>query len=152
MQHCGLHAVNALLGRRAARPVDAAEMDAVNRELHRREREIHREGDDLRPDPTGNYPVEVLIQVLARRGLHAEYVHRPRRARRRGTVGYLLATGAHYVALVRDDDGWVVWDNGAETPHRAANAQAAAGTWLAAAGGRHRVAAVLRVWRHAPLG
>ena len=121
MLHCGLHAVNALLASdKRIRPATAAELDRINHRLHDLERAVHAEGEDLRPDARGNYPVEVLMQCLGRRGLSTQFVRHPNTARiHRRTVGFLLATGDHYVAVVRErttsGDGWGLYDNGVRT-------------------------------------
>ena len=103
MLRCGLYAVNAVLAvDRRYTPATAAEMDDICQRLHDLERAVHAEGTDLKPHPEGNYPVEVLMQCLARRGLHAEYARAQRRVPTdRGTIGSILATGDHYVAVVR---------------------------------------------------
>lgn len=117
---CGLRAVNALLDA-AHRPLlEAAQLDDLTTALHERERAICPQGTDTAPHPEGNYPVETLILGLRSAGLRARYVHR-RRAHRRvaagvdrpsRTVGYLVGTGGHYVAVVRDRPGWRLVDNG----------------------------------------
>ena len=112
---CGLHAVNAILtaaGGPSIRTCDAAELDAITAELHRRERALCPEGRDTAPDPEGNYPVETLFVALRRRGLRSSYERRVRELVPRTVVGYLLGTGSHYLALVRTRHNWQLFDDG----------------------------------------
>lgn len=135
---CGLYALNALLlaADRAADPYTQNDLDRLNAEVHRRERELCAEAGDTAPDRAGgNYPLEVLLLALQRRGLRASFHHRHRcrptmvADRGRAAVGYLVGNGRHYVAVVRaagtagwttpptadaDDAGrrWVVVDDG----------------------------------------
>lgn len=121
---CGLHAVNALLRAAGRSPVVAADLDAITARLHARERAVCPEGRDTAPDPEGNYPIETLIVALRRAGIRATYV-RPTRGlatrtparTRTPVVGFLVGTGGHYVAVVRDDahSPWRVVDNGVTT-------------------------------------
>ena len=127
---CGLYAVNALLRHlKAAAPADADELDGLTADLHSRERAVCPEGEDLRPDvqPTttsawsvapkeGNYPVETLMVALTRRGLRCAFVQTVPPAPPRGTVGYLLATGTHYLSVVRQPGReWELINNGSVT-------------------------------------
>ena len=154
-------AVNVLLlaGRERSSPpppVTAAELDSINRDLHDREKEVYGEGEDLlQVDPRGNYPVEVLMAALRRRGYATGYI-RPRSAtttadvERRSVVGYLLGTGDHYLALVRDRDRasarpWALYSNGVKEGD-GETARAVVDAWLTAVAGR-RLRAVLRVRR-----
>jgi hypothetical protein len=118
---CGLHAVNAIL--RAvpgARLCDADELDHITVELHRRETTLCPEARDTVPDGEGNYPVEALFVALRRRRLHAAYTRHTQRVESHHTVGFLLGTGSHYVAVVRDGRGaWRLYDNGASGPSAA---------------------------------
>jgi hypothetical protein len=115
--HCGLHAVNAVLRAVGRRPYTAARLDDLTGALHARERRLCPTARDVAPDPRGNYPLETLLLALRRRGLCAEFVRAPydrgAPADRRA-AGYLVGTGDHYTAVVRDDrrSGWEHWDNG----------------------------------------
>jgi hypothetical protein len=111
---CGLYAVNALLRHlKTASPVDAAELDDLTVDLHSRERAVCPDGTDLVPDREGNYPVETLMLALAQRGLHCAFVRTVPPAPPRGTVGYLLATGSHYLSVVRQPGrDWQLVNNG----------------------------------------
>lgn len=100
---CGWYALNALLG-----PDDAftlEELRAVNRAIHRHERAICPDGCDTAPEASGNFPIDVLIAALELRGRRTEHVHPRRRLPAplpREVIGYLVGTGVHYVAIVRD--------------------------------------------------
>jgi hypothetical protein len=115
--HCGLHAVNALLRATGRAAYTAARLDHFTCVLHDRERSVCPDGRDVAPDPRGNYPLETLLLALKRRGLRAEFVRLPvlHRAAERRAAGYLVGTGDHYVAVVRDARrvGWEMWDNAA---------------------------------------
>jgi hypothetical protein len=116
--HCGLHALNAVLRATGRPPYAAARLDHLTRILHAREVSLCPDGRDVAPDPRGNYPLETLLLALKRRGLRPEFVRSPaadpRPVDHRRTVGYLVGTGDHYTAVVRDArrTGWEWWDNG----------------------------------------
>lgn len=155
---CGLHAVNAVCAAHSRVPsVDADELDAHTVALHAREREVHPDGCDNAPHPDGYYPVEALMMALRRRHLRVRFVRHAARhlqghhhtaaaaaeafAVGPNVLGYIAATGGHYVAVVRAPTGWRLIDNGTETARTDA---ASPLRLLAAVAG---VCAVLRVAR-----
>ena len=114
MYQCGLRAVNSLLHRCRREPFQETEINDINRVVHARELELCSDGVDTLPDPEGNYPLEVLIVALRRRGLatsivHPRYYgeaaqHRHRRLVMGDVVGFLVGTGNHYFSIVRGRD------------------------------------------------
>lgn len=138
---CGLYALNALLDAARRQTTAAAsdgdddafqtlftreELDLLTEEVHRAERALCPEAVDTAPDAAGgNYPLEVLLRALQRRGLCAAFLPAVTRGAHEAeegaaAVGYLIGTGRHYMALVRSGDllpDWVLMDDGvAKTP------------------------------------
>ena len=104
--------MNAVLDRGGRDRFDATEMDALNRDVFSIERELCLEGSDTKPDPEGNDPIDVLLLALQSRGMATSFVHpryfstdamqRNPRPVSADVVGYLVGTGTHYLAVVRD--------------------------------------------------
>lgn len=141
---CGLYAVNALLRyTKHAAAADAAELDTITADLHRRERAVCADGTDLDPqsvrfqqpsDPIANTTrhggelsrgntdtrqrpdalVCHTMYALRQRGLRCKFVDTVPGRAPRGTVGYLLATGSHYLAVVfhAGHHTWELFNNG----------------------------------------
>lgn len=147
MQLCGWYALNALLGPEDAYPLE--ELRAVNRAVHRLECSVCPGGRDTAPEASGNFPIDVLIAALERRGRKTEHVHPRRRLPAplpRDVSGYLIGTGEHYVAVVRDPKAsatpvsvWSLVDDG--RVHQKAHSPA---HLVSSSGAQPRV--VLRVW------
>jgi hypothetical protein len=119
MLHCGLHAVNALLGSLRRRPYLSSELDSITCRIHRKELEICPDGTDTIPQESGNYPLETLLVALRLQHLNAEFEKPLPESRRhiiisRTIVGYLIGTGDHYVSIVRGlgAERWRLFDNG----------------------------------------
>ena len=120
MLHCGLHAINALL-LTANYPSESAEtLDKITSRIYQTEREICSDGIDTKPDARGNYPIETLLFVLNQAGLKFKFIvmgqsfQIPQR-----TIGFLIATGNHYAAIVqhKNKDQWRIIDNGNVVAH-----------------------------------
>ena len=124
MLHCGLHAINAILQNLRKTPYTSPELDAITREVHKKEVALCAEGLDTEPEVEGNYPLESLLVALKRQNLQGVYEksQNSTRARHviipRDVVGFLLGTGSHYLALVRTrsttkgPSRWELVDNG----------------------------------------
>lgn len=83
--HCGMHALNALLMSARTHPLyTAKELDGINRDLHALEQAWCPDGQDTVPQAEGNWPVDVLLVALRRRGLSGQFVRAPRLLLRHG--------------------------------------------------------------------
>ena len=59
---CGLQAVNAILAEAGMHPYDKADLEDIQRNVHREELEVCAEGRDAAPDPSGgNYTADALV-------------------------------------------------------------------------------------------